>query len=69
METADLRVLTWYIGDISLSKVRCTYLPTYHSVPQPWVSLGLLYNQSPQPMRASVEMHPRMLTRGWLLGF
>jgi hypothetical protein len=27
-----------------------TYLPIHHSVLQPWVSLGLLYNRSPRPL-------------------
>jgi hypothetical protein len=38
-----------------------TYLPIYHSVLQPSVSLGLLYSQSPQPMPAAVGMDPRMI--------
>jgi hypothetical protein len=39
------------------------YLPTYHSALQPWVSLGLLYNLSPQPMRAAIGIDPRLVVR------
>jgi hypothetical protein len=35
--------------------VSCTYLPTYHSALQPWVRLGLLYNQS---SLLSIPFHP-----------
>jgi hypothetical protein len=40
------------------------YLPTYHSALQLWVSLGLIYNQSPQAMLAVIGMEPHMMTRG-----
>jgi hypothetical protein len=33
--------------DLMIPTYLPTYLPTYHSALQPWVSLGLLYNQSP----------------------
>jgi hypothetical protein len=54
---------------VSVHNHRHMYLPTYHSALQPWVDLGLLYNQSPQPMRPAIGMDPRMMTRGCLLGF
>jgi hypothetical protein len=49
--------------DEILYKNILTYLPTYHSELQPWVSLGLLYNRSPQPVHAAIGMDPRLVVR------